>query len=118
MQSRLATLQQQQSSEVNQQGENVNVNDLKEKVKSMENEEEKVLRRLYLLIKQMKGSVQSDCLSRVLDVIIQNNTICINEDNVEKLSPFSNENIVKLLQEFITLLCVCSQLICSRISLS
>ena len=86
----------------------MNVNDLKEKVKSMESEEEKVLRRLYLLIKQIKGSVQSDCLSRVLDVIIQNNTICINESSVEKLSPFSNENIVKLLQEFINLFYVYS----------
>ena len=78
------------------------IDEMKAKVASLQQEETKVLRRLYLLIKDIKGSIKSECLSLVADVISQNATVCINPETVERLLPFSQENIVKLLKEYIS----------------
>lgn len=102
---RLANLKQ-QDNEVKETSL-VSTEELKNKISSLEAEETKVLRRLYLLIKQIKGSLQSECLMRVSEVISQNATICINHDTVDRLSHFSNESVVKLLKEFVSLYFVC-----------
>lgn len=100
LQQRLEELKSEQKEESNVDV-SVNVEDLKSKVATMEAEETKVLRRLYLLIKQIKGSIHSECLLRVADVVSQNATVCINNDNLERLLPFSQERVVKLLSDFL-----------------
>lgn len=106
LQERLEVLKSEQKEESNIDI-SVNVEDLKSKIATMEAEETKVLRRLYLLIKQIKGSIHSECLLRVADVVSQNATVCINNDNLERLLPFSQERVVKLLSDFLNAFSVC-----------
>ena len=65
------------------------------------NEETKVLRRLYLLLKQLRNSLKSECLLRVIEVISQKASIEVTKEGVERLSPFNSEIIVQLLQEYL-----------------
>ena len=75
--------------------------ELKRRIEILEGEETKVLRRLYLLVKQLRSSFHSECMTRVAEVLSQNATICITEDAVERLSPFSNEPCVQLLRTYL-----------------
>lgn len=75
--------------------------DWKKRVEEKKAEETKVLRRLYLLIKQCRPKLQSECLTRVAEIISQNATIQITEEAVERLSPFNSEHVVRLLKEYI-----------------
>lgn len=72
------------------------------------NEETKVLRRLYLLLKQLRNSLKSECLLRVIEVISQKASIEVTKEGVERLSPFNSEIIVQLLQEYLRFV-VCKQ---------
>ena len=78
----------------------VSVEELAKKKETLESEEGKVLRRLYLLIKQIKPSLKSECLTRVAEVISQNATISITQEGVDRLLPFSDQTVVKLLKEY------------------
>ena len=64
-------------------------------------EETKVLRRLYLLLKQLRNSLKSECLLRVVEVISQKASIEVTKEGVERLSPFNSEIIVQLLQDYL-----------------
>ena len=75
--------------------------EIKKRVEEKRTEETKVLRRLYLLIKQFRPKLQSECLLRVAEVISQNGTIQIDNEAVERLSPFNAEQVVRLLKQFI-----------------
>ena len=75
--------------------------EMKKRVEEKRTEETKVLRRLYLLIKQFRPKLQSECLLRVAEVISQNGTIQIDNEAVERLSPFNAEQVVRLLKQFI-----------------
>lgn len=77
------------------------VEEMKKRVEEKRAEETKVLRRLYLLIKQFRPKLQSECFTRVAEVISQNGTIQINNDAVERLSPFNAEQVVRLLKQFV-----------------
>ena len=77
--------------------------ELRRQVEEQRSEETKVLRRLYLLIKQMRPSLKSECLLRVAEVVSQNATVVVTEEAVERLSPFNKELVVKLLQEYLEL---------------
>ena len=74
--------------------------EMKKRVEEKRTEETKVLRRLYLLIKQFRPKLQSECLLRVAEVISQNGTIQIDNEAVERLSPFNAEQVVRLLKQF------------------
>lgn len=82
--------------------------DLLNKKEVLESEETKVLRRVYLLIKQIKPSLKSECLIRVAEVISQNATLSITKEEVERLLPFANQPIVTLLKDYITYNCLFS----------
>ena len=75
--------------------------DLMSKKETLENEEGKVLRRVYLLIKQIKPSLKSECLVRVAEVISQNATLTITKEEVERLLPFADQTSVKLLKDYV-----------------
>lgn len=75
--------------------------DLMSKKETLENEEGKVLRRVYLLIKQIKPSLKSECLVRVAEVISQNATLTITKEEVERLLPFADQTTVKLLKDYV-----------------
>ena len=75
--------------------------EMKKRVEEKRAEETKVLRRLYLLIKQFRPKLQSECLMRVAEVVSQNGTTQITSEAVERLSPFNAEQVVQLLKQFV-----------------
>ena len=81
--------------------ENVNMDDLIRKLDDMKSEEKKMLRRLYLLLKQLKNCLKSECMTRVCEVLCENGSIVISEENVERLSPFHNELVYGLLMDYL-----------------
>ena len=81
--------------------ENVNMEELRKKVDEKKSEETKVLRRLYLLLKQLKSSLRSECMIRVCEVVCQNGSVDISEECVERLSPFHSEMIYGLLLDYV-----------------
>lgn len=85
----------------NENEENVNMEELRKKVDEKKSEETKVLRRLYLLLKQLKSSLKSECMIRVCEVLCQNGSVDISEECVERLSPFHSEMIYSLLLDYV-----------------
>ena len=75
--------------------------ELLRKKEALESEEGKVLRRVYLLMKQIKPSLKSECLVRVAEVISQNATLTITKEEVERLLPFGDQPIVKVLKDYV-----------------
>ena len=75
--------------------------ELRKKMDDKKSEETKVLRRLYLLLKQLKNSLKSECMIRVCEVLCQNGSVDISEECVERLSPFHNEMIYGLLLDYV-----------------
>ena len=75
--------------------------ELLRKKEALESEEGKVLRRVYLLMKQIKPSLKSECLIRVAEVISQNATLTITKEEVERLLPFGDQTIVKVLKDYV-----------------
>ena len=78
-----------------------NIEMLRKSCLEAKNEETKVLRRLYLLLKQLRNSLKSECLLRVVEVLCQKCSIEVTKEGVERLSPFNSEIIVQLLQEYL-----------------
>ena len=85
----------------NENEESMNMEELRKKMDDKKSEETKVLRRLYLLLKQLKNSLKSECMIRVCEVLCQNGSVDINEECVERLSPFHNEMIYGLLLDYV-----------------
>lgn len=81
--------------------DNDNMEVLHKKCVEAKSEETKVLRRLYLLLKQLKSSLKSECLLRVIEVVSQKGSIEVTKETVERLSPFNSEMIVELLEEYL-----------------
>ena len=71
-----------------------NIEMLRKSCLEAKNEETKVLRRLYLLLKQLRNSLKSECLLRVVEVLCQKCSIEVTKEGVERLSPFNSEIIV------------------------
>lgn len=88
---------------VNKNGneENMNMEELRKKMDEKKSEETKLLRRLYLLLKQLKNSLKSECMIRVCEVLCQKGSVDISEECVERLSPFHNEMIYSLLLDYV-----------------
>ena len=85
----------------NENEESMNMEELRKKMDDKKSEETKVLRRLYLLLKQLKNSLKSECMIRVCEVLCQNGSVDISEECVERLSPFHNEMIYGLLLDYV-----------------
>lgn len=86
---------------MNENEDRMNVDELTKRMDEKKSEETKVLRRLYLLLKQLKNSLKSECMTRVCEVLCQNGSININEECVERLSPFHSELIYGLLSDYV-----------------
>lgn len=75
--------------------------DLKRRVDMKLGEERKTLRRLYSLVKKISPSIRSECLLRVEEICARNATLVLDQEALERLAPFADEEAVKLIRDYV-----------------
>lgn len=75
--------------------------DLKKRVDSKLGDERKSLRRLYSLVKKISPSIRSECLMRVEEICARNSTLVFDQEALERLAPFADEEAVKLIRDYV-----------------
>ena len=64
-------------------------------------DERKTLRRLYSLVKKVRPSIRSECLMRVEEICARNATLVFDQEALERLAPFAEEEAVKLIRDYV-----------------